>query len=258
MKKLLIATSLLGALSTSVIAGDHSMYGRLDFNGGWLVNNIGADNMKGGQLVKSDASNKPMAWWGQIGVGSYLMDSVRFEVNGFYLMDTDFDKLASLKEENLVSNLKALNNNVASNLAEGIESAITVGSKGALATVYFDVADLGGAKLFVGVAGGYSWTTVSQTLTGNQKATITGTPATTTPGEKGTAVTVKSENYGDFAYGFNAGVSYEISESAEVQLEYSFLHLADVKDNGATPAVTYTEAYHINAHNVGVGVRFYF
>lgn len=253
MKKLLLATSLLGALSTSAIAVDHGMYGRLDINGGWLVNNIGADNMKGGQLVKKDASNKPMAWWGQIGVGSYLMDSVRVEVNGFYLMDTDFDKLVSLKEEDLAANLKDLNNGTESDLKVDIESAITVGSKGALAKAYFDVADLGGAKLFVGGAVGYSWTTVSQKLSGNKTVAVNNSPA-----EAGTPITVKSENYGDFAYGFNAGVSYEISESAEVQVEYSFLHLADVKDNGATSPVTYGEPYHINAHNVGVGVRFYF
>lgn len=246
---------------------------RADFNGGWLVDGISADAMKGGQLIKEDAKNKPMAWWVQGGFGSYLMDSVRLELNAFYLMDTDFDAVTITaaneltKATNKTTTYTALATTPATSPVTGLSSKITVGSYGLLLKGYFDIADLGGAKLFVGATGGYAWTTVNQVLTGTN-AGIAAVPADNNavpPVAAQAAVaagpatlSVKSDKYADLAYGFNAGFSYEISDSAELNIEYSYLHLADVKDDSATTKNTYDVPYHVNAHNVGVGVRFYF
>lgn len=265
MKKLLLATSLLGALSTSAIAKEHGMYVRVDGNAGWLVDGISADNMKGGQLVKDSTSNKPMAWWVQGGFGSYLIDSVRLELTAFYLMDKDFDVVNSTATP--TSTYTALALTPATSPVTDLSSKITVGSYGLLVKGYFDIADFGGTKLFLGATGGYAWTTVNQVLTGMNAgsaavaAAPNANPAVSAQAKVDPAaasVTTKSDKYGDLAYGFNVGVSYEISDSAELNVEYSYLHLAEVKDDGATIKNTYDMPYHVNAHNIGVGVRFYF
>ncbi len=255
MKKLLLATSLLGALSTSAIAKEHGMYLRIDGNPSKLVDGISADNMKGGQLIKEDVSNKPLAFWVQGGVGSYLMDSFRIEANAYYLMDTDFDAVtpANLSAPaNQTKTYVALAGNSLPPKVDNASSKITVGSYGLLGRVYFDIADLGWSKLFIGGTAGYSWTTVKQVLSG----TVPNAENPTAPAN--ISITTKSENYGDFAYGFNAGFSYAMTESSELNIEYSFLKVAEVKDDGASSNKNeYDTPYHVNAHNLNLGVRFY-
>jgi len=252
MKKILLTTAAVAALSTSAFAEvslDNKFYLRAD--------------VMGSKLSKINGAKSKYNVGMDIGAGYYFTDSIRAELVFNHAFAPSF------KGQDI-----AIAGTV---LGSG---KYKVNADALMARAYYDVADLGMAKIFVGVGAGMSRVqaklTESLTAAGATMATAAATivaagvgggvsqaafdnaragldlvsnfKAPYTPGQ---SVTVKSKKKNNFAYALPLGASTEFAPGVNGELTYSYRDMGKFK----TPKDA-TSLGSLKGHHVAAGVRF--
>ena len=244
MKKILLTTAAVAALSTSAFAEmtmENKFYLRADVMGS-----------KFGKASGNGFSHKSKWDIGaDVGAGYYFMDNVRAEIVYNHVFSPSF----KYSDANLSS------------------SKVKVDAHAVMARALVDVADLGMAKIFVGAGIGWSQVQAKQTATitaagiavGGSQAdlynaavlpTAGGRPAGAAVLAPGNADTSKAKTKNNFAYSVTLGSAFEVAEGVKLDVAYSFRDYGKTKAFAKTRFLPGSGKTSLRSHNVSAGVRF--
>ncbi len=215
MKKILLAAAVTAAFSSSAFANnDFYVRGDVAYN---KFNNNKIDG------VKLKGKYNPSM---EIGVGYGVMDNLRAEiVYGYQFNPT--------KKYNTVDQDAGIT--YSGKLKAQIQTVMVKG--------YFDAADLGMAKIFVGAGVGMS----------RIKSKINSSVTEITTGDTETE-SFKEKAKNNFTYSLALGSSFDVTDAVKVDLQYNFQDFGKssgkFKDGTSMPKVSY------RSHAIKLGARF--
>jgi opacity protein-like surface antigen len=242
MKKIILAAAL-ASVASSAFASENAFYVRADAGASFTTK----------EKVGEVKSKKNTHFVAGLGVGTYLMDNVRAELN----ITNHFSAHPKLKSMDVVANtvskapvpaVEGKSGNPKGTLSGKAKFTATSIMLGGLV----DFADLGYAKLFAGAS-------VGMTQLG-AKSAVTLKPTETADAALGKTYNAKAKKHFTFSYALTAGASMEAADGVMVDVAYRFADLGKTKAfKGTDPynglAVTGGKA-RLKSHDVTAGVRF--
>jgi opacity protein-like surface antigen len=249
MKKILLTTAALAAISTSAYAEmDNQFYLRGDVNASYFTKFKTNDVDAGGVKVKAAT-----VMGIDLGAGYYVMDNVRAEL----LYTQPF----SLKMKGSKSTGKAAQ--VAQGAAAGaagtsltnvsIKHKPTV--RALLARVHGDVIDLGMGKIFL--TGGLGWSMVKNSVTVTDTVSSVAAAANSPVVITSPVTQFTAKNKNNIAYTIGAGATFDVAEGVHLDVAYSYRDFGKSKSatNKSVTGVSYGGTS-FRSHVGSAGIRF--
>jgi opacity protein-like surface antigen len=233
MKKLAIASAII-ALSSSALAADNSFYVKAGGTSSWGTKINSTDKTKLG-VTSTDYGT--MSIGGYAGVGYNLMDNIRGELSASYVSGPTYKDLGAKTADATLFN--AVSDQTISDGKVSLENSGFVG----FVSGFVDVADMGLAKVYVGIGGGASYMETKIT-------TVVSSDTKTATYSKELA----------FAYHLGGGLAFEASPGMLFDVGYSYTNLGKPgkleKAVGNLSAESTWDLKALDSHNLNVGVRF--
>ncbi len=256
MKKLLLTFLAIATLSTSTFAAEDSLF-YLRADAGFNSFNKVTIGMKKKAQNTGDFS---------LGVGYMVMDNVRAEIAyAYYFTPTrkgsGSTTLAnSATQETNIINLDSGLVTVANGQAQAGDatSNTSIKTKAKLQTImlkgYYDVADLGAAKVFIGA--GVGMTRLQEKISASYSGTVDGqagaNQVTAANADKNTkSAKLKAKN--NFSWLLGVGAGFEVTDAVTVDLQYNF------QDFGKSATINNkkkSNSHAYRSHAIKAGVRF--
>jgi len=266
MKKILLTTAAVAAISTSAFAADmmeNQFFLRGDVSGVMFSKFKTSDADAGSVKIKS---NK-VGFGIDVGAGYYVMDNVRVELVYNQPFASNFKGSTATGKALVTAPALAANPTAAQIAANTVVTNVSIKHKPTVralfARVSGDVIDLGMGKIFL--TGGLGWSQVKNSVTvtdtkstlqtiavaavGNVAA-IPAAYATTTP-----STTYKAKNKNNLAWTVGAGAAFDVADGVHLDVAYSYRAYGKSKAAKAT-GQTDISGTTFNSHNLSAGVRF--
>lgn len=252
MKKLLLASAAVAALSSSAFAADDSIF--------YLRGDAGFDmfnNVSTGQKLKAKYTGDISA-----GVGYKVMDNLRAELAYAYFFQptrkgSGATTLADVGTTTTnITDIRSGAVTVATGAAAGDATATaSLKTKANIQTLmlkgYYDVADLGMAKLFV--AAGIGAARVQEKVSVSYSGVTAGTTVTATAADSASnSSKLKSKN--NFSWLLGVGAGFEVTDAVTIDVQYNFQDFG--KTSSASGAKVKGGKCAYRAHALKAGVRF--
>ena len=234
MKKILLTTAALAAISTSAFAEGTGFYVRGD---------VDAARFSG--FKANDTKIKPKFGFGfDLGAGYYITDSVRAEL----VLNLPF--VSKMKSKTVTTTVTDPTGN---SLTTKSVTTYKPTVRALFARVAADVVDFGAGKVFV--TGGLGLAQVSSKVVDSHTQTVTPKgSAALTPTKK--TDTYKAKNKTNFAWTIGAGTTCDVAEAVHLDVAYSYRDYGSskiAKDGKYTLANSKAK---MRSHNVSAGIRF--
>ncbi len=240
MKKILLTTAAIAALSSSALATDGMFamggdtYGALELGWSNLVNTKTKDTVltdaTGSEISKSKKATGENAFLFGIRGGYNITEDWRMDLSYHHFFGAKY----KLKKSDSVSGGMTTKDG-------SKKSTINLNINTFLVNGYYDVLDLDVAKLYAGAGIGFSY------ITGDMKA-------------EGQKNKFKMKSKTSFAYQLQVGLTSEVTHGVHAELAYSWRHFADksFKFKGANGVKGFTTKIkdHVAGNNIALGLRF--
>jgi len=253
MKKILLTTAAVAAISTSAFAAD-MMENQFFLRGD--VSGVMFSKFKTSDADAGSVKIKPKFGFGMdIGAGYYVMDNVRVELvyNQPFASNLKGSKATGKALATVLGAAGVAANTVVTDVA--IKHKPTV--RALLARVAGDVMDLGMGKIFL--TGGIGWSQVKNSVTvTDTKSTITAAAAAPAPATYSVttpSTTYKAKNKNNLAWTIGAGAAFDVADGVHLDVAYSYRAYGKSKAAKAT-GQTDISGTAFNSHNMSAGVRF--
>ncbi len=238
MKKLLLATAAIAALSSSAFAAESDTY-YLKANAGAVMLNKSTDVRSGLKMKSNTSANLGF------GVGYYLMDNVRADLELSFLVSPQMKKTGNTSGY------------VATGYGAPDTRSVSVKHKGnvvaLLVNAYVDMFDVSVAKVFAGAGVGMAQVKEKISYKDNSVAPAGAIVPPAAGAYYNDTLSGSSKKKTNFAYQVTLGASSEVAPGVNAELSYSW------KDYGKTKTKKdqdWAGTTRYKGHHINAGVRF--